>query len=515
MHQQSRSQRAGWASFAVAAVILASCSDNTTPIESTSSILSSTPPTTTSETTSTTQAPNTTEPASTEVAPTRTGVSSFDGRETSLFYSEGTTLRIVFPEALNPSGEGDCVAPFESVATATPDTVQLTLYRLDPSESAQPEVDGVLPICSDTNIASEFVVELPEPLNGRPLIRSTDGTEIPVAETELLRVPTLLPGAWEVGFPSTVDRVTVQQFGPVNLTVMSAHTRGRDRLEGLKGNALHEVHQVGDGVEAVYIPRPDGTQRLSFVIDDWFYDLEAEADTRTPQLFRFADSFEVGDTASALAQRWAERDTVPLDNEGIPITFYTRGDELVAGFPSIDLTVPIENPCSVQFEPVINEGNSAVNVVIETRLGDAPDGCERDPFITLPIPLEAPLGGRTLRYNDITVGTTGVFSRSMPTVIPQDWQPGPDATTEFLGGARQYGPTVVSSSPTTPERNIELFRSLDHQVVNVLDIGDGVLVTREDGSFQLVFEDFGWVYEITTQPGVDRTVLFGFAQSFQ
>lgn len=513
---------------ALTAAVLASCGgDNTREIDSTTRILTSTSsaPTTTTSTTTTVAAevlseteaaaatPDPTavaDPANQALGRTRAGIADFDGRATDQFYASGTTLSIAFPGELGPIEESDCFVQFEADVTATPDAVEIAIYQLAP---AAPAV--AVESCPNQDSVSEFAVELPEPLNGRPLL-TPEGVEIPVSDLSLRRQPTLLPGAWEIGFPSTLARTTTQQFGPVTVVVTSANTRNRaDRLEAIRNLTNSVEAEVGDGVPAVHIPRPGGTQRLSFVIDEWFYDLEAEIGTPTPQLFRFADSFEIGDTASALKQRWADGDTIALDNEGIPLTFYTRGNELVVGFQSIDLSVPIEDPCGIQFEQEIIETATAVNVVIQSRLGDAPGGCRRDPFITLPLVLDAPLGARTLTYNGITVGTTGVFSRIAPDIIPPGWEVGPDTLTEFLGGARRFGPTTVISRPVTALNNIEMFESLDHQDVDVLDAGDGLLITTDDGGHQLVFEDSGWLYNISAQPSVSTAQLIAFAQAFQ
>ena len=97
--------------------------------------------------------------------------------------------------------------------------------------------------------------------------------------------------------------------------------------------------------------------------------------------------------------------------------------------------------------------------------------------------------------------------------MPPGWQVGPGSTTELRGGTLDFGQALVSIAPASDEANIEVFRSQPHDVVDVLDTGDGVLLS--EGGTRLVFEEFGWVYDIETQPGVDALVLHEFARSFQ
>ena len=449
------------------------------------------------------------DPANQALGRTRAGTANFDGRATNQFYADGTTLTIVLPGLIGPIEESECFVAFEADTVATPSAIEITIYRLAPAEPATNEVD----CAGEDELQSELVVQLPEPLDGRPLVRVPDRVEIPVSDFANRRNPTMIPAGWEPGLPPVVNFETTQQFGPVTVTTSSAHTRNQDRIEGLANNPNSEVRSVGNGVETVLIPRPNGTQRVSFVIDDWFYDIEANAGTSTDDLISFADSFEVSDPTALLIERWESGESVPLNRSGNQLTFYTRGNELLAGFPSLDLTIPIANPCSIQFDPTITETDSVVSVVIGSRLADAPDGCRRDPFIALPLPLATPLGPRTLQYNGETVSTTGVFARRSPTFVPAGWQVGPGSTTELRGGTLDFGQALVSIAPASDETNIEVFRSQPHDVVDVLGTGDGVLLS--EGGTRLVFEEFGWVYDIETQPGVDALVLLEFARSFQ
>lgn len=502
-------------------LLLASCGEGETSTNDAApdnSVANTTTPTTEATADSTRADPTPTaedptavaDPSNRDLGRTRTGTVDFDGRASNQFYVDGRTLSIVFSGSLGPIEDDPCAVQFELDAVATPAAMEVAVYSLAPGEPPPTDQD-----CPGEDIQSEFITQLPEPLDGRPLIGSTDGVEIPVSDVALLRSPTVVPADWEVGLPTTFNRETTQQFGPVTVISMSANTRTFDRVDGLKNNPNHEVREIGEGVEAVLIPRPNGTQRLGFVIDEWFYDLEADVDTPTDDLLAFADSFEIANSGQLLIDRWNDGEIIPLTNDLADLTFYTRGPNLVAAFPSIDLIVPVDSPCSIQYEPNIEETADAVDLTIVTRLVDAPTGCIRDPFVTLTIPVEAPLGARTLRYDGETVRTTAVFARLSPTAIPASWEIGRDTTTLLLGGTLQFGPAIVSILPASDSTNIEAIRETEHESVDILDTQDGALLSGANGGLRLAFEDSGWVYDIEAQPEVERDVLIEFAQSFQ
>ena len=144
--------------------------------------------------------------------------------------------------------------------------------------------------CATIGLSFRFEHQLDTPLDGRPVVSADTGEEIPVADIALRR----LAGG---GLTSTNPRGEVgvrRQVGPLSIEVVAANSRGFDRLDGLRENIDHLEFELEPGVPAILIERPIGEQRLSFVVDHWFYDLLAEPGVETDEFIAFARGLEVG-----------------------------------------------------------------------------------------------------------------------------------------------------------------------------------------------------------------------------
>ena len=222
----------------------------------------------------------------------RSGLAFFDGRQYDQFYADGTTLTLSFPGTTGDIESNQCFSQYEFVVDESADQVGVTIYRLEPAVPAPRERGELGDSCALAMTFGLLEAELEQPLNGRPLVWTPTGEELPVSDVAQLREPADSTNGWTLVPKEAQVEILGRRYGPVVVETSSPHTRSYDRIVGLQQNPNHQMVTIVEGVEGVLNQRTNGSQRLGIVWDNWFYDIIADPGTDTAQLLAFAASFQ-------------------------------------------------------------------------------------------------------------------------------------------------------------------------------------------------------------------------------
>ncbi len=209
----------------------------------------------------------------------------YDGRSNrgGQYFVDGSTITVCI--------EGRPASTLEFEADEYAELVELTIYETHPVAGDATD-DGLPSTPNAVLYYCELTIELDAPLGHRTLTWKPTGQQIPVSDIAKKRRPTNVPEGWDLtGGAQARHRETNQRYGPVELTIVSPYTRSYNRIVGLQNNVNHEMIEL-HGTEAVWIQRPNGSQRLSFIVDEWFYDLFVDPGVDRNKLLTFARSFK-------------------------------------------------------------------------------------------------------------------------------------------------------------------------------------------------------------------------------